>query len=101
MEEYKQYGNIDQVCVIGHGLIGRGTVPLIKRHFSFNKMTVIDPNPTFPPDPHEKVEFLKVALTHKNHVEILDNVFRGKKGFCVNLSIGVASYMMMKYCQER
>ena len=64
-------------------------------------MTIIDPNPTFPPDQHEKVEFLKTALTHKNHVELLDNVFKGKKGFCVNLSINVASYMLIKYCQER
>lgn len=33
------------VCIIGHGSIGRGTVPLIKRHFSFDQMTIIDPDP--------------------------------------------------------
>ena len=40
-----KYGHIDHICVIGHGLIGRGTVPLIKRHFNYNTITIVDPNP--------------------------------------------------------
>ena len=45
MSGFDCYGRIDDVCVIGHGSIGRGTVPLIKRHFQFQKMTIIDPDP--------------------------------------------------------
>lgn len=45
MEKYPVYGHLNVICIIGHGSIGRGTIPLIKRHFTFDKMTVIDPNP--------------------------------------------------------
>jgi len=55
MEHYPKYGHINDICVIGHGLIGRGTVPLIKRHFAFDKMTIIDPHPAFEPDEAEGV----------------------------------------------
>ena len=55
MENLETYGFISQICVIGHGTIGRGTVPLIKRHFTFDKITIIDPNPLHLPDADEKV----------------------------------------------
>ena len=75
MENPESYGYVRQICVIGHGTIGRGTVPLIKRHFEFNKITVIDPKPLHLPDADEKVEFLKMAITHENHKTILDQIF--------------------------
>ena len=55
MESYPIYGEIDDVCVIGHGSIGRGTVPLIKRHFKFGKMTIVDPDPVDLPDEDKRV----------------------------------------------
>jgi homospermidine synthase len=35
------------IVMIGFGSIGRGTLPLIERHFTFDKsrMVIIDPNP--------------------------------------------------------
>ena len=50
MEDYPVYGYIKEICVIGHGSIGSRTVPLIKRHFKFDKMTIIDPNPVRRPE---------------------------------------------------
>lgn len=55
MEQYQIYGEINDVCVIGHGSIGRGAVPMIKRHFKFDKMTIIDPAPVDLPDEDPKV----------------------------------------------
>jgi homospermidine synthase len=63
MEAYPIYGYINNICVVGHGSIGRGTVPLIKRHFKFDRITVIDPDPVDLPDIDPKVTFMKVALT--------------------------------------
>jgi homospermidine synthase len=99
MQQAQQYGELGRVCVIGHGSIGRGTVPLIKRHFGFEKMTVIDPHPVDLPDEDPKVEFLKLALTKENFKVVLDKVFTGKAGFCVNLSVGTSSSELMQYCQ--
>ena len=31
------------VCLIGHGSIGKGFVPLLKKHFTYEKFVVIDP----------------------------------------------------------
>lgn len=67
MQSYPIYGRINDVCVVGHGSIGRGTVPLIKRHFHFDKMTIIDPDPKHLPDPDPKVKFIKLAITQLNY----------------------------------
>ena len=66
MEQFPVYGHINDVCVIGHGSIGRGTVPLIKRHFTFDKMTIIDPCPVDNPDEDKNVEWLKESITREN-----------------------------------
>ena len=91
MQAYPIYGHIKNICVIGHGSIGRGTVPMIMRHFTFDKMTIIDPNPVDTPDEHEKVTFLKERLVQDNFKDILDKIFEGKNDFCVNLSVGTSS----------
>jgi homospermidine synthase len=100
-EQFPIYGEINDVCVIGHGSIGRGTVPLIKRHFKFDNMTIIDPDPVDLPDEDPKVEFKKIGLTRENFKEILDQVFINKVGFCVNLSVGTSSSEIIQYCQEK
>ena len=45
-QNYPVYGEITgPIVLIGFGSIGRGTLPLIERHFKFDKsrMVVIDP----------------------------------------------------------
>jgi homospermidine synthase len=46
MANYPVYGRIDgPIVMIGFGSIGKGTLPLIERHFHFDKsrFVVIDP----------------------------------------------------------
>jgi homospermidine synthase len=46
-EKWPVYGEITgPIVMIGFGSIGRGTIPLIERHFKFDKsrMVVIDPS---------------------------------------------------------
>ena len=47
MAEWPVYGTIDgPIVMIGFGSIGKGTLPLIERHFAFDKsrMVVVDPD---------------------------------------------------------
>jgi homospermidine synthase len=84
---------------VGHGSIGKGTLPLIKRHFKFDKITIIDPEPVELPEISENVSFIKVGLTRENFRDILDQIFVNKVGFCVNLSVGTSSSDIIQYCQ--
>ena len=46
MTTYPNYGRIDgPIVIIGFGSIGRGTLPLIERHFDYDadQLVVIDP----------------------------------------------------------
>ena len=47
MTQFPVYGEIDgPIVMIGFGSIGRGTLPLIERHFEFDRsrFVVIDPD---------------------------------------------------------
>lgn len=93
------------VVMIGFGSIGRGFLPLLERHFKFDRsrLTVIDPS-----DSHRKmlddkgIKFVQVALTPENYKEIMTPLLTqgGGKGFCVNVSVDVSSHDMMKLCRE-
>lgn len=101
MEQQQVYGHINDICVVGHGSIGKGTLPLIKKHFKFDKITIIDPEPVELPQVSENVEFIKIGLTKENFKSILDKIFVGKVGFCVNLSVGTSSSDIIQYCQDK
>ncbi len=45
MENNTIFAHINDIVMIGHGSIGKGTLPLIKRHFTFDRITIIDPDP--------------------------------------------------------
>ncbi len=54
------------IVLIGYGSIGRGTLPLIERHFDFDrdKLIVIEPNKAVARDLTARgVRHLQVALT--------------------------------------
>lgn len=92
------------VVVIGYGSIGKGTLPLIERHFDFDpkRLTVIDPvdaDARMVTDSGYK--FQKVALTPDNYVEVLTALLgEGEgQGFCVNLSVDTSSLELMKLCR--
>jgi homospermidine synthase len=90
--------------MIGFGSIGRGTLPLIERHFEYDtkRFVVIDPD-----DSHRKlldergIRFIQQAITKDNSHDVLMPLLTegGGQGFCVNLSVDVSSLDMMKLCR--
>ena len=93
------------IVLIGFGSIGRGILPLIERHFDYDKsrFTVIDPV-----DTHREmldirgIAFQKVALTKDNYREVLTPLLtKGEgQGFVVNLSVDTSSLDIMKLARE-
>ncbi len=93
------------IVMIGFGSIGRGTLPLIERHFTYDKsrMVVIDPLGSDKALLDERgIEFLKQSITHENYREILTPLLtKGEgQGFCVNLSVDTSSLDIMRLCRE-
>ena len=104
--EWPVYGEITgPIVMIGFGSIGRGTLPLIERHFKYDKsrMVVIDPN-----DANRKllddrgIAFVHEAVTKDNYKKLLTPLLTkgGGQGFCVNLSIDTSSLDLMKLCRK-
>lgn len=100
------YGRINgPIVIIGFGSIGRGTLPLIERHFEYDADNI---HVVCPEDDQANflkqrgVQFHQIALTRDNYREVLDRLFPEQgKGFCVNLSVDVGSLDMMKACREK
>lgn len=103
---YPVYGRIGgPIVMIGFGSIGRGTLPLIERHFEFDKsrFVIIDPDNT-----HQALaekhgaRFIQAAVTQDNYKEFLTPLLtEGEgQGFCVNLSVDTSSLDIMKLCRE-
>ena len=102
------YGEITgPVVMIGFGSIGRGTLPLLERHFKFDKsrMVVIDPSPEGENTEILKkhgVTFVRAAVTKDNYKSLLKPYLTngGGQGFCVNLSVDTSSVELMAYCRS-
>ena len=106
MSSHPVYGRIDgPIVMIGFGSIGRGTLPLLERHFTFDKakLTVIDPVDTDRAllDQHG-VAFIHQAVTRDNYKTLLGDLLKDGpgRGFCVNLSVDTSSLDIMEYCRE-
>ena len=106
MSQWPVHGTISgPIVMIGFGSIGRGTLPLIERHFKYDKsrFTVIDPE-----DKDRALvdksgyRFVKEAVTRENYVELLKPLLTegGGQGFLVNLSVEVSSADLMRLCNE-
>ena len=102
---YPVYAEIrGPIVMIGFGSIGRGTLPLIERHFDYDakKVHVIDPSDEHANFLHQRgVKFHHKAITRENYRDVLDELFKGTEGgFCVNLSVDTGSLDIMKHCRE-
>ena len=104
MTTYPCYGRIDgPIVMIGFGSIGRGTLPLIERHFEYDprRVVVIEPS-----DEHHTflaqrgVTHVHTGLTCENYREVLGGRFEPGRGFCVNLSVDTSSLEIMRFCRE-
>ena len=106
MSQWPLYGRIEgPIVMIGFGSIGKGTLPLIERHFTFDKerFVVIDPNDADRRLLDERgVKFVQLGLTQDNYREVLGKHLRTGEGqgFCVNLSVDTSSLDIMRYCRE-
>ena len=103
-QSYPTYSRIDgPIVIIGFGSIGRGTLPLIERHFDYDadKLVVVEPDEgvhTFLSQ--RKIRHVQEAVTRDNYRELLGGIFEQGKGFCVNLSVDTSSLDLMKFCRE-
>ena len=104
MTNWPVYGEITgPIVMIGFGSIGRGTLPLLERHFKFDKsrFVVIAPD-----DPNRHlldergIRFIQEAVTIENYREMLEPLLTagGGQGFCVNLSCDTGSRDIMELC---
>jgi len=104
MTTHPKYATIDgTVLMIGFGSIGKGTWPLIERHFDYDraKFTVIEPdadNAGFLRD--HQIKHVQTALTPDNYQQVLGEILDPGKGFCVNLSVDTDSLALMTFCRE-
>ncbi|KZY04252.1 MULTISPECIES: homospermidine synthase [unclassified Sulfitobacter] len=104
MSNYPVYGRIDgPIVIIGFGSIGKGTLPLIERHFEYDadKLVVVEPDAsvhTFLSQ--RKIRHEQIAITRDNYRDVLRGLFPDGKGFCVNLSVDTSSLDIMKLCRE-
>ena len=106
MTTYQKYATITgPIVMIGFGSIGRGTLPLIERHFAFDpkRFVVIDPDDTNRALVEERgYRFEKAAVTRKTYRDLLTPLLtEGEgQGFCVNLSVDTSSLDIMKLTRE-
>jgi homospermidine synthase len=106
MAEWPVHGRIDgPIVMIGFGSIGRGTLPLIERHFAFDRsrLVVVDPSDANRALLDERgIRFIQQALTPGNFAEILTPLLTagGGRGFCVNLSVDTSSVAIMELCRS-
>lgn len=106
MSDWPVHGTISgPIVMIGFGSIGRGTLPLIERHFTFDpkRLTVIDPADTDKALLDERgIAFKQLAITRENYREVLTPLLtEGEgQGFCVNLSVDTSSLDIMRLTRE-
>ncbi|MDF2812993.1 MAG: homospermidine synthase [Microvirga sp.] len=93
------------IVMIGFGSIGKGMLPLIERHFEFDRsrLVVIDPDDKDRRLLDERgIRFIHKGLTPDNYREILKPLLTegGGQGFCVNLSVDTSSRDILELSRE-
>ncbi len=106
MTDWPVHGAISgPIVMIGFGSIGKGALPLIERHFKFDKarMAIVDPDDSGRALAEQHgVTFVKSALTSENYRDLLRPLLTngGGQAFCVNLSVDTSSLAIMEFCRE-
>jgi homospermidine synthase len=106
MSQWPVYHKIDgPIVMIGFGSIGRGMLPLLERHFDYDKkrMVVIDPVDDDRKLLDERgIRFIQDHVTRDNYKTLLKPLLTegGGRGFCVNLSVDTSSLDIMRFCRE-
>lgn len=106
MTDWPVHGTITgPIVMIGFGSIGRGTLPLIERHFKFDpkRFTVIDPEDKDRGLLDERnIRFVKDRVTKENIDALLRPLLTEGEGqpFIVNLSVEVSSTAVMRLAHD-
>jgi len=106
MTDWPVHGTIEgPVVMIGFGSIGRGALPLVERHFRFDRarFTVIDPQDKDRRLVEERgFRFVKEAVKPENFDALLRPLLSegGGQAFLINLSVDVSSAAIMRLCHE-
>ncbi len=106
MTNWPVHGRITgPIVMIGFGSIGKGTLPLIERHFEYDKsrFVVIDPEDKDRAILDKRgIRFIHEAVTRDNYRQLLSPLLTqdGGQGFCVNLSVDTSSVAIMELCNE-
>ena len=106
MTNWPVHGTITgPIVMIGFGSIGKGTLPLIERHFNFDRsrVVVIDPDDRDRALLDERgVRYVQAAVTKENYRELLTPLLTNGagQGFCVNLSVDTSSVALMELARE-
>ena len=106
MTDGKVHGTITgPIVMIGFGSIGKGTLPLIERHFAYdqNRLTVIDPEDKDRGLLDARgIRFVQDRVTKDNIEDMLRPILTEGEGqaFIVNLSIEVSSTAVMRLANE-
>ncbi len=106
MTNWPVHGTITgPIVMIGFGSIGKGTLPLIERHFNFDRsrVVVIDPDDRDRALLDERgVRYVQAAVTKENYRELLTPLLTNGEGqgFCVNLSVDTSSVALMEFARE-
>ena len=93
------------LVMIGFGSIGRGALPLIERHFRFDRsrMVVIDPNDADRRLLDERgIRYVQESVTRDNYKALLTPLLTegDGQGFCVNLSVDTGSLDLIRLCRK-
>lgn len=106
MTTWPVFGEITgPIVMIGFGSIGRGTLPLIERHFTYDKSRLV----VIAPDDENRalldergIRFIQEAVTQDNYMTMLAPLLTagGGQGFCVNLSCDTGSRDLMEFCSS-
>jgi len=102
----KIHARIDgPIVIVGFGSIGRGVLPLIRRHIAHDpaRLVVVDCD-----DSHRNIldeqgiRFVHQAVTCDNMRDVLEPLLKngGGRGFCVNVSVDISSIEMIRLCEE-
>src|SRR6201988_1980931 len=107
MTQWPVYARISgPIVMVGFGSIGKGMLPMIERHLTYDKsrITVLDPKDEGRKALCEKhgLRFIQQGLTRENYRELLTPLLTegGGQGFCVNLSVDTGSVDIMELCNE-
>src|ERR687896_576793 len=106
MTNWPVHGRIaGPIVMIGFGSIGKGMLPLIERHFEYDRsrFTVIDPDESYRRLLDERgIRFVHQGLTRDNYRRLLQPLLTqgGGQGFCVNLSVDTSSHDIMELARE-